>query len=315
MTQSQTSWRAAGVAFFSLFATAALLPSMSIASSEVQNPSQTLRPQRPSLKLVDGQTLRVAGLAGGQALLLFGELQEGARAKGQRVNPSRVIPIGFDLNGQFTLPNLRPEQRVFVQAWQPDSHSADGAFSVPVTLHGPTVYQSNIPQHGDLIVSEFMKDPSAVTDGHGEWIELRSQKAWRMNIEGLTVTDYSGASFTLDNGGLGMILWPGEHYVLGNDIDSSTNGGVPVDYEWSGFSLKNSSDEIILISSGGHTLDVVSYDDGDRWPDNSGMSISLTDPTLTSVQNNDPGLWCSSSTVMGAGPDTGTPGLYNEVCQ
>ena len=33
-----------------------------------------------------------------------------------------------------------------------------------------------------------------------------------------------------------------------------------------------------------------------------------------SFANDDPGLWCSGATAIGAGPDMGTPGAPNDVC-
>ena len=268
----------------------------------------------PSLQL-DGDALEVVGERGARLLLLYGEaFCPSDETDGRRVEAARVVEIELDLDGRRRLPGHGGVSRMLVQAWQPTGAQAGGSFSIPVTLGAVTSPMASLAQPGDLVLTEFMKDPTAVTDTHGEWIEVCSNKAWRLDIEGMTISDLSGASYTLNNGGSGIFLSPGERFVIGNDSDPSTNGGVPVNWQWSSFSLKNSADEIFLHSATGKYLDGVIYDDGQRWPDTPGMSIALTDPITSSIANNDPDLWCSSSSNIGAGPDTGTPGAVNDTC-
>ncbi len=266
--------------------------------------------QRPSLVADARGTLELRGRPGARVLLLAGPLDPTGARGGLRVDPRGSLVLGLDARGSARLQVEPPVGRIHIQAWQAGS-GPWGAFSAPVTLGGVWASQAVA---GDLVVTEFMKDPSAVSDSHGEWIELKSNKAWRLDIEGVTLSDFSGASFTLDNGGQGILLAPDQRFVLGNDVDPSTNGGVPVDLEWSGFSLKNSSDEILVTGANGLLLDVVLYDDGDRWPDTPGMSISLADPVSDSFANDDPALWCTGASPIGAGPDSGTPGAVNDPC-
>lgn len=268
---------------------------------------------------LDGQDrLQLRGQAGETLGLLFGAPRASGELDHRRVHPEGILAVSLDGQGRAKLElegRLRsPARQVVVQAWRRGQGQQAGNFSLPLTFGPQGTHSASIARPGDLVVTEFMKDPTEVTDGNGEWIELRSNKLWRLDIEGITISDSSGASFTLNNGGLGILLAPAQRYVLGVNQDLATNGGVPVDYEWSGFSLKNSSDEIFVHSSIGHPVDRVWYDDGLRWPDAPGMSISLTDPIADALANNDPSLWCSASTVMGAGTDTGTPGAVNDVC-
>jgi len=276
--------------------------------------------ERPALRLVvhenGASVLEVDGRPWARCLLLFGGLDARPQEDGRRVAPGGIIELELDGGGlgRLCVPRPGPATRLFAQAWQSTASAASGAFSPPVTLDRRPPRQASVARPRDLVITEFMKDPSAVTDGHGEWVEIYSTKPWRLDIEGVTLSDYSGASFTLDNGGQGILLRPGQHFVIGNDTDPATNGGVPVDWQWSGFSLKNSADEIVLHDSLGRYLDKVTYDDGGRWPDEAGRSISLTGTILSSVANNGPGPWCSSTSTIGTGPDTGTPGAANDVC-
>jgi len=169
-------------------------------------------------------------------------------------------------------------------------------------------------QPGDVIVTEFMKDPSAVSDNAGEWIELANTLPWRVNLELLVVADAGNDWFALQNGGAGIWIGPYATFVLGNNADPTTNGGVQVDYEYSGFTLKNSNDEIFVRTRSGVLVDGVVYDDGVLWPDSPGASISLDPSAYDGTLNDDPANWCHATSTMPGG-DRGTPGALNDVCQ
>ena len=64
-------------------------------------------------------------------------------------------------------------------------------------------------------------------------------------------------------------LWlpAGGYLVLGRNADTATNGGVPVSYRYTGFTLGNSDDEITLLDGAGTEIDRVAYDGGPAFPD------------------------------------------------
>lgn len=176
-------------------------------------------------------------------------------------------------------------------------------------VQGPT------PQTGGVVVTEFMKDPSAVADTRGEWIELYNTLPWRVNIEGWILADDAGTQTVLSNGGQGLRLAPGQYFVLGNSADPTQNGGVPVQFAYSGFVLGNGADQIVLQKPNGLVVDRVAYDDGVAWPDLAGHSISLNRSLRDAFSNDDGAQWCPSSTLWNAAStDTGTPGFENDVC-
>ncbi len=265
--------------------------------------------------------LREGGLeleapAWSRALLLVGEWDEAGEVAGRRVDPLRTAWLDVGPLGKVLLPAERPDVPLFAQAWLPPAAGATspaGSWSRTIVLLPQDPSSRSAVQTGDIVITEFMKDPSAVTDSHGEWIEIRNNLKWRCDINGMILSDASGASYVFSAPFPGICLKPYRHYVLGIDDDPATNGGVQVDYSYSGFSLKNSSDEIYLHTSSGVLLDAVVYDDGVLWPDSPGMSISL-DPSITDpVVADDPSLWCHSSSTFGGG-DTGTPKAPNDVC-
>jgi hypothetical protein len=180
--------------------------------------------------------------------------------------------------------------------------------------NGPTL-PITAPQRGDVVITEIMKDPSFVTDAHGEWFEIQNVSNHLVNIAGWRITDQGANAHTILNGVQAILLTPGERFVLGNDIDPLTNGGVNVNYKYSNFTLGNGADSIILTSRSGFLVDEVDYDDGIFWPDVAGKTLSLHPFSVDAASNDDPANWCVGQTMMAGGnTDMGTPNLLNDVC-
>lgn len=177
------------------------------------------------------------------------------------------------------------------------------------------IAQGPVPQTGAVLITEFMKDPNFVTDTKGEWIEVYNNLPWRVNLEGWTISDDSGSLHVINNGGLGLRMAPGQYFVLGNNADPAQNGGVTLNYAYTGFILGNGADQIVLTRPNGLVVDRVAYDDGVIWPDSAGRSISLKLSARDVYANDDGANWCHSvSHWNAANPDTGTPGQDNDAC-
>jgi predicted extracellular nuclease len=159
----------------------------------------------------------------------------------------------------------------------------------------------------NIVINEILQNPSAVSDSAGEWFELYNADAVGVDIDGWTVEDNDIDSFVINNGGP-LVIPAGGYLVLGNNADSGTNGGVVVDYQYTGMFLSNSADELVLRDTGGEEVDRVEYDGGPTFPDPNGASMSLKDPAL---DNNVGANWCEATTPFGAG-DLGTPGAAND---
>jgi Ca2+-binding RTX toxin-like protein len=170
------------------------------------------------------------------------------------------------------------------------------------------IYALDNTQLGDIIVNEIFQNPSAVSDANGEWFELYNPTANDIDINGWTLADNDLDSHTINNGAPLMIT-AGGYLILGRNADSGTNGGVAVDYEYSRYILANGDDEIILTNTVGVEIDRVDYDGGLNFPDPTGASMSLLNPTL---DNNVGVNWVTSNTTYGAG-DFGTPGAANGI--
>ena len=96
----------------------------------------------------------------------------------------------------------------------------------------------------------------------------------------------------------------GGYAVFG--ASAADNGGVALDFVYgAGMRLYNDSDELVIADRDGVQVDRVRWDDGRSFPDPSGASMSLADP---SADNSLGENWCTATTSWAVG-DTGTPGL------
>jgi hypothetical protein len=219
------------------------------------------------------------------------------------VTPPSTIPLGVSIGFQA----------VAIRGPGGDDSSKSNAV-LRTSTSGAIDLTQFVP--GDLVISEVMQNPNAVSDSLGEWFEVYNASNADIDINGLEVSDSGGASFVV---GSQVIIGAGGFAVFGRDANSLINGGVNVDYEWSSFALGNTTDDIIL-SYGGVELDSVSWDDGATFPDPVGASMGLAPAALFDTGNggaatlNDDGAnWCESTSIFGAG-DAGTPGALNDGC-
>ena len=161
---------------------------------------------------------------------------------------------------------------------------------------------------GAVLITEIMRDPSAVDDSYGEWFEVYNDGGYDVNLLGFEVSDLGTDGFTVDGD---VWIAPGAYAVLIREADGQLNGGVVGDFTWTNTSLSNTDDEVILTFDGVE-IDRVEYFDP-YWPDVSGAAMSLDLSSYDMVLNDDPGSWCPATAAYGDG-DLGTPGLANPSC-
>ena len=158
-----------------------------------------------------------------------------------------------------------------------------------------------------IVVNEIMQNPRAVGDSNGEWFELFNTTTEDIDIDLWTVADNDRDSFAINNGGP-LVVPAGGFLLFSNNADMNTNGGLQVDYEYSGMFLSNGADELVLFDNGLTEVDRVEWDGGSTYPDPTGASMALID---TSSDNNVGSNWCEAASTYGDG-DAGTPGLVND---
>ncbi|GGL77656.1 ExeM/NucH family extracellular endonuclease [Wenxinia marina] len=155
-----------------------------------------------------------------------------------------------------------------------------------------------------IVITEILQNPSAVSDDNGEWFEIHNAGSASVNLSGWTISDNGSDSHVIAGD---LVVAPGAYAVLGRNGDTATNGGVAVDYVYGSIALANSDDEIVLTDAEGIERDRVEYDGGPAFPDPAGASMALDDPAL---DNSDAANWSVSTAMFGDG-DKGTPGAAN----
>ena len=126
-----------------------------------------------------------------------------------------------------------------------------------------------------ITINEIMKDPAAVSDAEGEYVELYNPNNFSVDLNGWTLADASTShtlSQTLNISAYGYLL-------LCNNGNSSENGGLNCDYDYASVSLNNGDDSVIIKDSAGIEIDRIDYTDA-GFPDISGRSMELEDTAL-----------------------------------
>lgn len=158
---------------------------------------------------------------------------------------------------------------------------------------------------GDIVISELMIDPVALTDTRGEWIEVYNASSRPIDLRGWTLRDAS-SSHAID-GPAPLVVAPGAYAVLATDASEIVACGIGALYDYASVTLNNSGDAIALLHCGA-VIDEVVYG-----ADQPGSASGVTPSALDATANDDWSRWCPATAVMTCG-DRGTPAAVNEVC-
>lgn len=160
---------------------------------------------------------------------------------------------------------------------------------------------------GDIIITEIMQNPSAVSDTNGEYFEVYNTTGSAIDMNGWVISDAGTESHAIAS----SVVVPANGYaVLGRNADTMANGGLTLDYEYANIFLGNSDDEVIL-SCGMTVIDQVFYDGGPNFPDPTGSSMQLLLTAYNATDNDDGANWGEGIATYGDG-DVGTPGAAND---
>lgn len=171
-----------------------------------------------------------------------------------------------------------------------------------------------VPGLGEIVITEFMANPNAVSDTAGEWFELRALAPVDLNGLELGQAFVDGPKHVVTSANC-IALQPGDTALLARSGDAMLNGGLPpVDYVYAGVTLSNTN-AFVHVAAAGVLLDEVGWA-----AVGTGRSTTLDpdsyDATLNDLGNN--ALpWCyTPADVMfqfGLG-DYGTPDADNMQC-
>jgi len=153
-----------------------------------------------------------------------------------------------------------------------------------------------------IVITEIMPNPGAVSDSYGEWIEIYNTTDSTIDIAGWMIKDAGSDEHVISNDAMSILVVPGDYFVLARNGNEALNGGLVADYAYTGFTLSNTEDEIILTDAADAIVDEVHYTNA--WI--FGNSIAMEIHDLES-NNNVAENWYASTVQYGDG-DYGTPG-------
>jgi hypothetical protein len=105
-----------------------------------------------------------------------------------------------------------------------------------ITLFSGSVFASTV---SDLLITEVMANPAALSDSLGEWFELYNPTDEEINLNGYSLGDDGSRSHSFDTD---LLILPGEYLTLAR----SSTPGFEADYVYDNFTLANGGDEIVL---------------------------------------------------------------------
>lgn len=192
----------------------------------------------------------------------------------------------------------------------------DGAFGPPldpsdsVCTGSPGALGIADLQVGDLVVTEIMNNPDAVTDTAGEWFEIFNTTNSEIELNGLQIrkTALGAVNFTV---GASLVIQPNGYLTFARNGNGLLNGGVTEDFDYiNTFALGNTADSIVL-DNGPLEIDRVVWNAAFPHPVGHSMQVALE--RYDAVDNNAASNWCASRAPMSGG-DEGTPGTDNRTC-
>jgi len=166
-------------------------------------------------------------------------------------------------------------------------------------------------QPRDLIISEIMQNPNAVSDADGEWFEVYNTTDYDISVghnATLRITDGVSTHIVTET----LTIPAKGYWIFAKNGTFADNGGIVADYVYSDITLGDDSGFLRLYCETGFEWDLVSWDGGPNFPDPTGMTMSLDSAKLDGVLNDTGSNWCTGTATYGAG-DRGTPGAANVV--
>ncbi len=184
--------------------------------------------------------------------------------------------------------------------------------AIEITDHSNN-HQSSAIGYGELLITEIMYNPSALSDTEGEWFEIHNNSDQVVNLKNLVLGRDDVNRHTITD----SIELPPSAYFVFKRTDLATDASLGYVYG-SGIILPNTGAILSIYNEGtesypGELIFSVNYG-GDFFPDLAGASISL-DPNMFTAGDAITGTsWCTSTSVYNTG-DFGTPGVVNDICQ
>jgi len=241
-----------------------------------------------------------------------------------RVDLRYQKPDGTDvsksLHGSIPFPLANRHYEIFVDAsinegmaaFQISMDSAEVLVEEIEIRDSPGIPTVGALGYGDLLITEIMANPTALSDTEGEWFEIYNNSDESIDLQNLILGRDDANRHTITDP---IVLLPGSYAVFERNDTAST---APLSYTYgSALLLPNTGAVLSIFNEGTETepgplIFSVDYG-GANFPEGSGASICLNPNQLNAPDAILGGSWCISTSSFNTG-DLGTPGSVNDVC-
>jgi hypothetical protein len=159
---------------------------------------------------------------------------------------------------------------------------------------------------GDLVITELMIDPKALSDTEGEWFELYNGSGLTLSLEGCRVDDGSSGSSASRTFDANLVMEPFGYATVARSESPGFLPDVVLPV-----SFTNTADSLAIVCDA-VVIDRVAYDKSQGFAVQAGKSLALDPSRLDAAGNDVPEAWCAATTSYGV--DLGTPGAANPSC-
>jgi hypothetical protein len=210
-------------------------------------------------------------------------------------------PVKAELSSKNPLPfSIEQGRRTHVEfsfrtGDSPPTAIGDGRLTIGVNVDGAA--------SALIVISEVMRNPQAVTDTAGEWIELFNASTQPFDLVGCTLAR-DEQSFTFPE----SVVVPGGGYLA---VSNGESPGFKPGALYRGLTLPNSGALALELRCGPQLLDALKLPE-EVAATKAGASLSLSPARLDPTDNDDPQSWCAGSDDFNG--DQGTPGEPNPSC-
>ncbi|MBP9085522.1 MAG: lamin tail domain-containing protein [Kofleriaceae bacterium] len=166
------------------------------------------------------------------------------------------------------------------------------------------------PMPGELVITEVMPSPGAVSDTVGEWVEIEAKADVDLNGISLDRVGDSTAADVLTAPDC-LRLAAGSRAVFAKSSDAAMNGMLPSvvgTFKFSMVAGSVASPGDVQILAGNTVIDAITWTKS-----TSGKSLAVDPAAADAASNDDESNFCNGTVTYGLG-DFGTPGAINTAC-
>jgi len=227
-------------------------------------------------------------------------------------------PVSKSLRGSIPFPLANRHYEIYV-----DASISEGLAAFQITMDStavpvevielvdtPVIPAPGAIAYGDLLITEIMYNPDALSDTQGEWFEVYNPSDQSIDLQNLILGRDEANRHTITES---LTLLPGDYLVFERSDTATTASHA---YAFGSDLLLPNTGAVLSIFNAGTEAEpgalIFSVDYGESaFPEGSGASICLNPDLLNANDATLGNSWCVSSSTYNTG-DLGTPGIRND---